>query len=562
MTLLVNHSRTRGHTLVELVAALFASALLLAGLGSVMLIARQIAYTPTAATGRLEAAKIVSELADELQLATYVTQRSATLLEFVVADRDGDGAEERIRYEWSGTPGDPLLRSQNGGGLLAVADAVLDFDLAYTVQDVVTPIETTTDSAEVILRQNTTLQSSGTRDITSTNWAAQTIDPDDADFNWITPPPADALHWNATRVEFQGATSGATTGTLLVQLCPAGELYSSPTSHVLREKQIAESSLSTSLNWSSASFATPARELALHRKYAIVWATASSSAAGRLRIDSLSSRGVLESTDGGASWQKPDPEKQLYYRLYGTYTTPGPTYNITRNYLSNVAVRLQTSAQTHSRVDASVALANLPELLSAYWRTDFDTDPTASDVNGDGTADWIEGESIGVVGAVPYDASSVEGGTWRSKGLLRTQPLNDFANPTTVEVRFRDSSVGGNGCITWINADWGNGQAATLALGVLLNDTDTQSFWMTGQTSSSTWVELLKQESLSAEFVRCRLTILPEHNLVNVQINDTDVGTFTYPTYPLSSDERFLSVEGDTDTAKFDYVEVRVSDSN
>ena len=50
--------------------------LLLAGLGSVMMIARQVAYTPSAATRRTEAADVLSELADELRYATLIIQQT------------------------------------------------------------------------------------------------------------------------------------------------------------------------------------------------------------------------------------------------------------------------------------------------------------------------------------------------------------------------------------------------------------------------------------------------------------------------------------------------------
>lgn len=556
----------RGHTLLELVVALIATALLLAGLGSVMLIARQIAYTPSAATHRLEASKIVNQLGEELSLATFITQRSANLLEFVVADRDGDGADERIRYEWSGTPGDPLQRSYNGADPVTVLGSVQDFNLEYTTEDVTSSIETTTDSAEVLLQSNETLQTNTLRGITLNNWSAQQIDP----AAFVSAAPANALYWNATRADFQGASSGFTSGTLYVRLCSTGTPYNEPTSQELAEAVIPESSLSSSLSWRSAQFASAAQKLPLHRNYALVWSTNDASGtAANLRTDTISpstyaisSTGVLESSDGGASWQYVLPGKQIYYRLYGTYTTPGPTYDVTRKYLSNVGVQLQTGLQTHSRVDASIALANLPELLSAYWRTDFDTDPTTCDVNGDGTADWLATTADEIAGAVTYDASSVSGGTWHAEGKLRTQPLNDFSNITTVDVRLRDTSVGGSGAVAWINADWGNGQAASIAFGVIEDANGTQSFRLIGQTSDSTEVVLFQQDNLTDELVHCRLTILPEHDLVNVQINGTDVGTFTYPTYAIASNDRFVSVCGDTDTAEFDYVEVRVSESN
>jgi hypothetical protein len=60
--------------------------------------------------------------------------------------------------------------------------------------------------------------------------------------------------------------------------------------------------------------------------------------------------------------------------------------------------------------------------------------------------------------------------------------------------------------------------------------------------------------------VRFRLTILPQNNVVNLQINDEDQGTFTYPTYaPSSTTDRFLTVYADTSQAEFDYADVRVA---
>jgi hypothetical protein len=201
--------------------------------------------------------------------------------------------------------------------------------------------------------------------------------------------------------------------------------------------------------------------------------------------------------------------------------------------------------------------------MSAYWRTDFDTDPTTSDVNGDGVADWQAVEADEVIDSAPYDADSLVAGVWHVTGKLQTQPTNDFASPTTVEVSFRSSSiVNVGGAVAWINADWGGGLHAPLALGVFLQADGTQSLWLMGKTDESTEVTLCEQHNMSDDFIVCRLTILPEYDLVNVRINDADLGTFSYPTYATSSTDRFLSVYGDTTHAEFDYVEVRVSESN
>jgi hypothetical protein len=210
-----------------------------------------------------------------------------------------------------------------------------------------------------------------------------------------------------------------------------------------------------------------------------------------------------------------------------------------------------------------VVLANLPELLSAYWRTDFDTDPTLSDTNGDATGDWLATQSADVVGSVPYNSNSVAGGSWLVKGMLRTQPTNLFSNPTTVEFRFRStSSTGSSGAVVNIKADWNGSQHAPLFARIQKQSNGTQSLWVKGKSNDSTEVTLYQLHGLPTDFVTCRLTILPANNVVNVCINNEDMGTYAYPTYVTTSTDRWLSVYGDTTSAQFDYVEARVSESN
>ena len=84
----------------------------------------------------------------------------------------------------------------------------------------------------------------------------------------------------------------------------------------------------------------------------------------------------------------------------------GPTYNVTRNYVSHVRLALQSGSQSHARIDASVPLRNLPELLSTYWRADFDRNPTTTNANGDTVADWA------VTGGGSFDTTKLINGIW------------------------------------------------------------------------------------------------------------------------------------------------------
>ena len=431
----------RGHTLVELVTAMTASAMLLAGLGSVMLIASRVADVPTISTERLEAASAVNQFADDVRYATFFVSRSTGALDFVVADRDSDGTAERIRYEWSGVPGDPLQRTVNGGTPVNLVDSVQDFQISLNTTSQTASYTTAGETSESILASYTASTSGSTRDMNQNDFSAQRINP--AGFSGV---PANATAWNATRVDFQGKRMGSGE-TLRVQLRSSGDPNDRPTGEILGEKNILEDYLSLNTDWNSVTFASPIRGLALHRKYSLVWGgTAGESGnAGSLATDDYASTSVHESTDAGANWTY-KPNRRTFYRLYGTYSVPGTTYNVIRNYAARVNVVLQAGDSAISRINASIPLQNLPELLSAYWRTDFDTNPTTDDVTRDGTSDWA-------VSSGTFNPATVSGGFWFASGGLESRPKNDFATVTTVDVRCRNTGVGGNGAVVRINAD-------------------------------------------------------------------------------------------------------------
>lgn len=533
-----------GHTLMELVVAMVASAMLLAGLGSVMMIARQVAFVPSAAERRIDVADVLNELSNELRYATVILEQTARTLEFVVADRNADGTSERIRYSWSGTVGDPLYKTLDGNTPVAIINSIHNFQATYVLKSVVTPLTTTSDSAEVTLFANASPSGSQANDVTATNFTAQLLNPS----VFTSAAPANTTGWNATRVEFQASQNGSNTEALRVQIRPTGDPNDGPTSDVLGQINMAESTISSSMGWNTATFATPIRGLSLNRRYALTWSSASGSAARILTNDGATS-GVSETTNAGASWAYINP-RQTYFKLYGTYTTPGSTYNITRNYVSHVAIVLQSGGRADSRVDARIPLANSPELLSAYWRADFGRDPTATNANGDAVADWA-------MNSGGFSTGSLSGGIWTATGALETRPLNDFATTTIIETRCRNTSVGGNGAVVAINADRSGGLNSTVMTYLGLQSDGTQTLTLVTRPTSATTQTLFTRAKLPNDFVRLRLVIDTQHNVVNLWINDEDQGAFAYPTYAPATNDRFLTLFANTSAANFDFIEVR-----
>jgi type II secretory pathway component PulJ len=553
-----NWNRRSGHSLLELIVAMVASAVLMAGLASVMFLARQVAYTPIASSRQLEASQVANQLSDELRAATFFVTHSSHTVEFVLADRNSDGTAERIRYDWSGTAGAPLNKTVNGGTAVAVLASVQNFQLTYNLDTRTSTLTPSSDTSEALLTSNTSANQAQQILIGSLSGSYSVAQSVPA---VLASAPAGATSWNVTRVDFRGSQYGTPDANLHLQVRSCGDPYDSPTSSVLGEVIIPEANITGTVAWNTATFTSPVRGLSLNRDYEVVWTGTSgeSTHALNLQYSDSAAGNVNVSSDFGASWQynsfSGDTPIQVFYRVYGTFTKPGTPVNVSRNYINRVAVDLQTGSTIDSRVDISVPLENSPELLSAYWRADFDTDPTTLDITRDGTLDWK------VPGGGTFVTSNLVGGVWHAGGALQTQPVNNFTYVTTVEARCRNTSVGGNGTVVQIGADWASGLHAPLFFRLQLQSDNTQTLTLFGKSDDATNVSLAQLTRLPSGFLRVRLTIVPANNLVNLQINDEDQGTFSYPSYAPSADDRFVNISTDTSTSEFDYAEVRVGEN-
>lgn len=548
----------RGHTLIELVTASVSSAILLAGLGSVVLIASQVANTPMASTQRLEASAAVNEISNDVRFATFIIEQSASVLEFVVADRTNDGAAERIRYDlFVETDGTKTLRKTvNGGTPRKLVEKVQNFELTCVTVGTTTTLATTIESTEGQLL-GTSLGTTPNTGITAAYWLARRIDPSLFPAAVGSVNKSSATSWNATRARFYTrSVISPNAGTVYLQLRSTGTGGDLPTSEVLGQVVIPEVQLPSSAGWYNADFSGSARGLALYRKYALVWEGDRYVDGNHAQLVTTSSGNYVAVSEGdvnnvGGTWTATPME--VYFQLYGTYCQPGPIYNLTRTYVTRVGVALQSGAAAHSRIDASVPLLNRPELLAAYWRTDFDRNPTTDDLTRDGTLDWVTTSGGALNGA--------SGGIWNVSGAIESRPKSDFTTVTTIEARCRNTGTGGKGAVLRIQADRQGGTHAPLEIRVQrqADATQTQTVSLYGKSNDTTDVLLFQRKNLSNNFVRLQLTVVPSHNLANVAINGFDEGTYTYPTYAPTNDNRFVTAFADTSTAEFDYVEVRVS---
>ena len=348
-------SRKGGFTLIELVVSMAITTVLMLGIGSAMLIASRAvpdAASPTGAT--VSAAQRCEQLTSDLQYAISINSRSATVIEFTVADRSGDGLPEVIRYEWSGTAGAPLTRQYNGGTAIEVLADVRDFALSYDLQTISTLIPQGNESAETILKSYCSTVSLDNYPIKSTEWYGQYFRP---------ALPVDAVSWKVTRIRLLGRTDGSPAGECRVQLQQptVGKL---PSGTVLEEKTLVESSLLAGYQEQEFAF-THAGGLSATQGLCIVVKWIADAVACRLwGVNSNASTAdsfLVKSADKGVSWTAP-AGMSLLYTVYGTVTTSGPPQIQNTYYLKRVNMRLRTGSDTTTTVQTAVSMLNRPEV--------------------------------------------------------------------------------------------------------------------------------------------------------------------------------------------------------
>lgn len=110
---------------------------LMGGIASAMILAsRAVPDVETPLKARADGYHSADGLAGELFAAQAITSRTATVVEFTVADRNADAVAETIRYSWSGVAGQPLTRRYNNGTIDTVLENIYQFDLRYDIQSI------------------------------------------------------------------------------------------------------------------------------------------------------------------------------------------------------------------------------------------------------------------------------------------------------------------------------------------------------------------------------------------------------------------------------------------
>ncbi|MCH7916921.1 MAG: hypothetical protein IIC50_02925 [Planctomycetes bacterium] len=348
--------RQTAFTLIELVMCTLIAATLMMGIGSTMLVSvRALPQGDSASSATLTASPIVDQLAMELQNAVTINSRSATMVEFTVADRDGDEVVETLRWEWSGTAGDPLTRQYNGADPVALLEGVQALTLTYHVELLTEEITPQNESAETLLIGYEATENLYDPDVDYNEWLGQ---------YFLPSLPHNALSWKVTRVGFYAKASGPPVQVAKVQLrLPTAQ--NQPSMTVLEEKTMYEHTLTggfllQEFNFSSVSGLSPDQGLCL------VFTGSSYFDACLLRGQSagaaMPESHLVFSANQSSSWSTYN-DKALLFSIYGTVTTPGLPVIESAYLLKTVDIDLRPSTHDSSSIRTGVPILNQPRVM-------------------------------------------------------------------------------------------------------------------------------------------------------------------------------------------------------
>jgi prepilin-type N-terminal cleavage/methylation domain-containing protein len=530
-----------GFTLIELLAALVITTILLAAtLSTVMLAGKAVPDPHDVASSSLSAAQVTDQIAVELETATLVLEQTPTAITIVVPPRNNDTTPERIRYSWTGVAGAPLLRQYNRGTAATVLDQVYALAATPTVStstETYPGVGTEDASDSLVINDVSAATGLGDSNVTSPNAMGQ----------YFAPPTfaSDVVAWRPTRVSFLAKQSYLLGVTNVATVLPDANFL--PNGTVLDQFTLAAVGLGGS--YAAQLFSLTQSGRLLTTSGFCLTLTCSVGLPASVTVQNNPNAGLLQTNVAGGTWAY-QGNAQLQAQLYAKMTHAGTSQTMVSKYLGALALSLRAGKSTNLAVQSSGQALNHPEILSAYWEAKFDKDPTALDVNADGTLDWI------VHNGGTFNTASLSNQAWQANGSgLDTQPADNFARLTVIDVRCRGTSTGSWAGVS-VNAARSGSTCAPVGAKVTLQPDGTQTATVWRKLSDSTTDMLVTAPGLPASAVDLHLIIDPAHGSVGISVNGRQCGTYAYNSYSSSDSSKAVSLTS-SGSAEFSYARVR-----
>ena len=183
------------------------------------------------------------------------------------------------------------------------------------------------------------------------------------------------------------------------------------------------------------------------------------------------------------------------------------------------------------------------------WETDFDVDPRV-DANGDGVQDFALRRSD------DDEELDIDQGLWFAPAnlALDTAPKVDFVGTTRVQVIMRPVDLFSRSQF-WIQLDHVGGQRSPIFAEV--QEVGLEGLLVSLYAKRSDQAPVLLTSALVIEdFVDLELHAQAATDTVTIRVNQVDLGTHEYFSFPSGNNERFATLVSRSGDTAFDYLRV------
>lgn len=496
---LARGSKQRGHTLLEMTLSLVLLAMIAASVGSAVMFAAQVTPGEDSPSATLsEDARVIARIAEDISLAKYILEQSETAITIVLSSRSGDGNPDRVRYAWSGKPGDPLTFELNGSEPEILIQAVEVFSLGYTnTAEVSTlPGALAKGDSEIELSAST-LTSGSSYYLNQTMALGQRFTPSLSD---------DAVAYQLSRIALYGS-SQTTTGTVQIGItdveddAPADQPYATAT--------LGYDKATDAQAWHTSSFESSELLLSGEEKFISITPDIRDGKSIAFNYQSVLGTPYSFSSNAGESWGV-GPGGSLVHKLYGYEIQALPGWDVSRVHTRTTTVTLQSVSDGRSPIQRTVRMLLNPPKLEAFSETGFDADPTGMDLDADGEKDWIHS-----AGSFPLE--SLSQGLWVSEGrLINTSKALLTSEVISVNARMRSNDTLGP-TIFGPHITDERGQQLQLVTQLRSDGAEGQELVIYNDTAMATEHHVVGD--LPAGLIDIGLTLLPEEGYLYIEVN-------------------------------------------
>jgi hypothetical protein len=352
--------RRSGVTFLELMVSLPTATILIGAMAMCITIAmRAKSQDDSLFRTTYDLAAAASQIASDLESATAHVTSSATHIEFVVPDRDGDGLPEQMRYEWGGATGDDahrMLWTYNNQPTSVLFEDVGAFSIQTNSTSVSAPVANHLISATAILKSIDALEGGEFRE--------HVINANDTIGQYFIPDVSGVgKKWDLGSIRIMARAADAELNGVLKVRIMTSNFSKLPIAPVLAEVDIAESRLGSTYQWldipiAPISWQTQGTPLCITLSYG-----GGTGDVARVQFlqggtDMPTSANLITSNNGGISWAVMSGVAGMRFYAYGFYDD----YAGQRTFLTSVDLRLQSQLNATRKIETSVRLNAAPEL--------------------------------------------------------------------------------------------------------------------------------------------------------------------------------------------------------